>query len=61
MDFLSGEFTYMADAAMFRDCATGLRFPVAQTAITCVPNANIRPGARGSVIPCMYGCGGIST
>ena len=31
MDFLSGEFTYMADAAMFRDCATGLRFPVAQT------------------------------
>lgn len=30
MDFLSGEFTYMADAAMFRDCATGLRFPVAQ-------------------------------
>ena len=31
MDFLSGEFTYMADAATFRDCATGLRFPVAQT------------------------------
>lgn len=31
MDFLSGEFTYMADAAMFRDCATGLRFPMAQT------------------------------
>ena len=31
MDFLSGDFTYMADAAMFRDCATGLRFPVAQT------------------------------
>ena len=31
MDFLSGEFTYLADAAMFRDCATGLRFPVAQT------------------------------
>ena len=31
MDFFSGEFTYMADAAMFRDCATGLRFPVAQT------------------------------
>ena len=31
MDFLSVEFTYMADAAMFRDCATGLRFPVAQT------------------------------
>ena len=30
-DLLSGEFTYMADAAMFRDCATGLRFPVAQT------------------------------
>lgn len=31
MDFLSGEFTYMADAATFRDCATGLRLPVAQT------------------------------
>lgn len=31
MDFLSGEFTYMADAVTFRDCATGLRFPVAQT------------------------------
>ncbi len=31
MDFLSGEFTYLCDEAMFRDCATGLRFPVAQT------------------------------
>ena len=37
-----------------RDC--GFRWR--KRAITCVPNANIRPGARGSVIPCMYGCGG---
>ncbi|MFQ8807349.1 MAG: hypothetical protein ACLR8Y_22970 [Alistipes indistinctus] len=48
MDFLSGEFTYMADAAMFRDCATGLRFPVAQTGdYHQVPNAGMPARSQG--------------
>lgn len=61
MDFLSGEFTYMADAAMFRDCATGLRFPVAQTGDYLRTEREYTARSQGSVIPCMYGCGGIST
>ncbi len=31
-EFLRGLFTYMADAALFEDCATGRRYPVAMEA-----------------------------